>query len=440
MKGEKKSYLLSDIINIIGGGTPKRSVPEYWNGDIDWLSVVDFNSSSRFIENSKEKITELGLKKSSTRILDTGQIIISARGTVGCLAQLKKPMAFNQSCYGLDGKSDFVENDYLYYLLTCKIDELQRKTHGAVFDTITRETFKFIEVLLPSIKEQKKISTTLGALDKKIALNTKTNETLEKLAQAIFKSWFVDFDPVKAKEKLKKEGGDLDSISKELGMSKEILELFPDEFEESEMDLIPNGWALKPLYETAEYINGSAFKATDFSDNNEGLPIIKIAELKQGVSTGTKFTLNEVKSKYFIDSGDVLYSWSGSPETSLEVFKWHGGKGWLNQHIFKLNFDSIQQRNFTYFLLKQIKPLLISTAKQKQTTGLGHITVADMKRIKITYPDNKVLKKFSEQINPIYERSSMLIEEIKSLTELRDTLLPKLLSGEVTINDPEANT
>ena len=258
--------------------------------------------------------------------------------------------------------------------------------------------------------------------------NNKTNETLEQIAQALFKSWFVDFDPVNAKAK----GDDVGIIGQDLGISKEILKLFPDEFEESELGLIPKGWELKPLYETAEYINGSAFKATDFSDNKDGLPIIKIVELKQGIIEGTQFTLNEVPSKYLIDSGDVLYSWSGSPETSLDVFKWHGGKGWLNQHIFKLNFDTVQQRNFTYFLLKQIKPLLISTAKQKQTTGLGHITIADMKRIKIIYPSSSVLDKFSEKISPIYEKSSRLIEQNHALIQLRDTLLPKLLLGEIT--------
>jgi len=109
-------------------------------------------------------------------------------------------------------------------------------------------------------------------------------------------------------------------------------------------------------------------------------------------------------------------------------------EGWLNQHIFKLNFNLIKQKHFSYFFLKQIK-LLIRTAEQKQTTGLGHVTVADMKRVKIVYPNNPVLEEFSQKICPLYEKSSNLIKEVNTLTQLRDTLLPKLLSGELNVTD-----
>ncbi len=207
--------------------------------------------------------------------------------------------------------------------------------------------------------------------------------------------------------------------------------LFPNTLIESELGEIPEGYIEMPLYETAEYVNGSAFKANDFSEDLSGLPIIKIAELKQGIYQGTKFTNKEINQKYFITSDDVLYSWSGSPETSLEVFKWFGGDGWLNQHIFKLNFESEEQKYFTYYLLKHMKPILIATAQQKQTTGLGHVTIADMKRMKISFPPGKLLKEFKRIISPIYEKGSFCEKENISLTETRDCLLPKLLSGEV---------
>lgn len=108
---------LSDVIEIIGGGTPKRSENKYWNGDIPWLSVADFNNDFRYVNDSIEHITELGLQKSSTKLLDKDHLIISARGTVGCLAQLSVPMAFNQSCYGLNGKEGILDNGFLYYFL-----------------------------------------------------------------------------------------------------------------------------------------------------------------------------------------------------------------------------------------------------------------------------------------------------------------------------------
>ena len=115
-----ENFQLSELINLIGGGTPRRSESDYWNGDIPWLSVKDFNNDRRFVDTSEESITQLGFEKSSTKLLNPGMIIISARGTVGELAQLKTQMAFNQSCYGIDANSEYLENDYLYYLLKIK--------------------------------------------------------------------------------------------------------------------------------------------------------------------------------------------------------------------------------------------------------------------------------------------------------------------------------
>lgn len=137
-------YKLSDLINLIGGGTPKRNVQEYWNGNISWLSVKDFNNTNRYVETSAEKISELGLKNSSTKLLTAGMLIISARGTVGELAQLKKNMAFNQSCYGIDAKKEYLTNDYLFYLLKTKILELKNISHGSV---LTQSQEKLLKIL-----------------------------------------------------------------------------------------------------------------------------------------------------------------------------------------------------------------------------------------------------------------------------------------------------
>lgn len=136
-----KKYKLSELIEIIGGGTPRTSIPEYWNGNIPWLSVVDFGDDNKKVYKSEKSITEEGLKNSSTKMLKKGQLIISARGTVGELAMLGKDMAFNQSCYGLNAVEKLSTNDFLYYLLKYELDSLKAVTHGSVFDTITRQTF-----------------------------------------------------------------------------------------------------------------------------------------------------------------------------------------------------------------------------------------------------------------------------------------------------------
>ncbi|MCF6212336.1 MAG: restriction endonuclease subunit S [Gammaproteobacteria bacterium] len=402
-----------------------------------------------------------------TREAPMGEVCMIPEGVRCCLGQRQVLLRPKN---GINGK-------YLLFAL-----QSPRVQHEISWNEGTGSTVS--NVRIPVLKNlniprhpnyEEEIAEILNSLSEKIELNRQINQTLEHIAQAIFKSWFVDFEPVKAKIQAKQNGQDLEraamcAISGKTDTERDAFlkastpehdaqgsanvaggrmpgatrqqltataALFPDELEDSELGLIPKGWAWKPLYETAGYVNGSAFKASDFSEDAKGLPIIKIAELKQGISAGTKFTRGNFREKYKIHDGDVLYSWSGSPETSLEVFKWFGGEGWLNQHIFKLNFVSKYQKYFAYFLLRYMKPVLIRTAQQKQTTGLGHVTVADMKRIKVPYPDEIMLEMFSSVVGPIYEQASCLQKQMNTLSSLRDSLLPKLLSGEITLGDAQ---
>jgi type I restriction enzyme S subunit len=189
--GEWKEYKLGEIIKIVGGGTPKTSECRYWNGNIPWLSVVDFNNDRKYVYETEKHISVEGLNNSSTKILSKGDIIISARGTVGAMAMLGKDMAFNQSCYGIQ-PTKLVDRDYLYYLLFSSIQELKHNSHGGVFDTITRDTFDTIEILLPSLKEQKRIASILSSLDDKIDLLHQENKTLEAMAETLFRKWFIE--------------------------------------------------------------------------------------------------------------------------------------------------------------------------------------------------------------------------------------------------------
>ena len=190
---EWRESKISDLIEIIGGGTPKTSIPEYWGGSIPWLSVKDFNTGYRYVYETEKTITEIGLNNSSTKLLKKDDLIISARGTVGALAQLGRPMAFNQSCYGLRAK-EMTTNDFVYYLLKNMIGDIQQNTHGSVFNTITRDTFGILKANLPPLEEQKSIAHILSTLDDKIEVNNQINKTLENMAQTIFKQWFVDFE------------------------------------------------------------------------------------------------------------------------------------------------------------------------------------------------------------------------------------------------------
>ena len=172
------TYRFSDVVEIIGGGTPKTSKAEYWHGEIPWLSVKDFNHDKRYVYVTEKSITKAGLENSSTKLLSADDIIISARGTVGELAMIPFPMAFNQSCYGIRAIKSISNSTYVYYCLKDSISELKSKSHGSVFDTITRATFDNLLIKLPSLKIQQEIASTLSCLDDKIESNCRINDNL----------------------------------------------------------------------------------------------------------------------------------------------------------------------------------------------------------------------------------------------------------------------
>jgi type I restriction enzyme M protein len=172
---------LSTVVEIIGGGTPDTTNPDYWDGDIPWLSIVDFNNENRFVDKTEKTITENGLKNSSTKYLDAGDIIISARGTVGALAQLRKPMTFNQSCYGLKGNRD-TDNGFLYYILKTEVEQLKNGSYGSIFKAITTKTFSEIKIPLPPLNIQQKIVAEIEVLEKK---EKEVNSEIEGLQNRI---------------------------------------------------------------------------------------------------------------------------------------------------------------------------------------------------------------------------------------------------------------
>ena len=171
---------ISQLVKIIGGGTPKTSIDEYWGGNIPWISIKDFNNDLKYVKTTEKTITESGLKNSSTKILKKGDMIISARGTVGELAMIPSDMAFNQSCYGIV-PHNFADNEFIYYLLKYNLNKLKNNTHGSVFDTITTNTFDSIIVNIPNLNCQKKISKILSDIDDKIETNNKINNNKLRL-------------------------------------------------------------------------------------------------------------------------------------------------------------------------------------------------------------------------------------------------------------------
>jgi len=301
---------------------------------------------------------------------------------------------------------------------------------GAVFESLRCAHIPSFEVKLPPLPTQKKIAHILSTLDDKIELNRKMNQTLEEMAQALFKSWFVDFDPVHAKIGCESDA-ELEKAAAELGISKEILELFPGEFEESEMGMIPKGWEVKSLDKIAHYQNGLALQKFRPKDEKYFLPVLKIAQLKKGYADGEEKADVNIKPECIVDSGDVVFSWSGS----LVVDVWCGGKVALNQHLFKVTSNDYAKW-FYYYWTKQHLSNFQRVAAAKAVT-MGHIKKSHLSEAMCVVPDDAVFDMAETMINPLLEKLILNRLEINSLQRTRDTLLPKLLSGELDVSEIE---
>lgn len=315
---------------------------------------------------------------------------------------------------------------FLYYLAISPAFReyaIQRMEGTSGRQRVSGSNIGDFEFECPPPEERKMIGSALGALDDRVASLRGISSTLEQIAMAIFKSWFIDFDPVRAKS----EGREPE------GMSADIAALFPCEFVDSEMGAIPKGWSTRSLYDMATYINGAAYKAFEPNAEQRGLPIIKIAELKAGVTSQTAYSDVSMPAKYRIETGDILFSWSGNPDTSIDTFVWAHDPAWLNQHIFRVLPHAEGERSFVLQTLKYLRPVFADLARNKQTTGLGHVTVSDMKRLQVIWPDKVVAEQFDRLISPIHQRVFNNQVMSKSLAELRDSLLPRLLSGAMTV-------
>jgi type I restriction enzyme S subunit len=350
----------------------------------------------------------------------------------------------NQNAVRLRAKSlDNHDQLFLYYLLKDQrfSDYIVSTAQGSANQaSITLKDIYAYSFQYPSISERNFISRILNSLDEKIKLNRQTNQTLEKIAQALFKSWFVDFDPVidnalAAGNPIPEELQDRAERRKQQlakpdhkPLPEDILQLFPNEFElTEELGWVPKGWEVKSLDKIAHYENGLALQK--FRPENEAkfLPVLKIAHLKQGFTDGKEKASSDIKPSCIIDDGDIVFSWSGS----LMVDIWCGGKAALNQHLFKVTSETYP-RWFYYLLTTHHLAEFQRIAADKAVT-MGHIKREHLSQAKCAVPSWSLLKTGSKHIESIIKQQVMLRQESKELEKLRDTLLPKLISGELRL-------
>jgi type I restriction enzyme S subunit len=421
MTGEWRETTLGDLVDFVSGGTPSKDNAAYWNGAIPWVSAKDMKRL--FLDDAEDHITESGLSN-GTRLAPAKTVLLLTRGMTLlndipiCVA--RRPMAFNQDVKALRPKGQITDSFIPYLLLGNKsrlLNLVDLAGHGT--GRLNTDELKSLDVQLPPENEQRAIAHILGTLDDKIELNRRMNETLEAMARALFKSWFVDFDPVRAKAE-----------RRDPGLPKPLADLFPDSFEDSELGEIPNGWKVRGLDEIARFLNGLALQKYPPKDGRS-LPVIKIAQLRAGNTTGADTASADLDPDYVVEDGDVLFSWSGS----LECVLWIGGRGALNQHLFKVTSAEFPKW-FYYLWIHQHLADFRHIAAGKATT-MGHIQRHHLSDAKVVVPAGDTMKIANNTFSPIVERIIATRIESRTLATLRDTLLPKLISGELRVQDAE---
>ena len=275
-----------------------------------------------------------------------------------------------------------------------------------------------LPIPLPPTDTREAITSVLGALDDKIELNRQMNATLEATARALFQSWFVDFDPVRAK---------LDG-RKPIGLDEATATLFPVRFAETELGHTPRGWAVCSLDKIAQYLNGLALQKYP-PNAGPTLPVIKIAQLRKGDSLGADRCNTDLPTDYVVGNGDVLFSWSGS----LEVELWCGGAGALNQHLFKVTSSEFPKWFYYLWTLHHLDEFRLIAAGK--ATTMGHIQRGHLSAAKVLVPPRPLLDAMTCVMSPLIDQIIANRTQSRTLATLRDTLLPKLLSGELCVAD-----
>ena len=392
MASEWRQIPIIECIDLIGGGTPKTSVAEYWDGDIPWLSVKDFNNDYRHVYTTEKHITEAGLNNSSTKLLQKDDIIISARGTVGEMAMIPFPMAFNQSCYGIRAKKG-INSTFLYYLLKNSISKLKLMTHGSVFDTITRDTFATLIVGMPDERTQEVIAVTLAAIDDKIELNNKINDNLQYQAQTLYAKHFCLRDG----------------------------------------DSIPDGWSLVSLGDVAVISNKSFNPLKQPETMLEHYSIPAFDETRYPV-----FELSTaIKSNKFVVDADCFMISKLNPTTkrvwrpycmtdnavcSTEFIVYKAKDRMLTDFLYSL-IDSVP---FSDFMCSHVTG---STGSRQRTIP------SDTLQYQFYLPTAEEIAAFSAVVAPMYAQIRINAMENARLKDLRDSLLPRLMSGEIEVSD-----
>ncbi|NVK64926.1 MAG: restriction endonuclease subunit S [Flavobacteriales bacterium] len=398
-----KTYKLGDLCTRITDGA-HRSPKSVGVEGFPMASVKDLSSFGIQVESarriSKKEFYDLVKQGCKPEV---GDVLIAKDGNTAldtvCVQKEEQNIVLLSSVAILRPNKKKIESDYLkYYFSDPRVIRYLKSSFisGAAIPRVVLRDFKLAEIKLPPLQEQKAIASILSALDDKIELNLQQNKILEEMAMALYKHWFVDFGP------------------------------FQDgEFVESELGMIPKGWKVVDLNQIARVINGRAYKNVEFLDH--GTPIIRIQNLKGGGKT--VYSDLELSHDKYVDSGDLIYAWSAT----FGPYIWHGPRSIYHYHIWKLETNSeIMSKYYLFHHLDKV-----SAQMKEHGTGsiFTHLTKGTMESQKLILPLKKTMDEFHSLMKTYHKLILSNKDENQTLTSLRDTLLPKLISGEIRVKD-----
>lgn len=392
MSWEKKTL---DQLGYISRGKSKhrpRNDPRLFGGQYPFIQTADVKNANFYITEYSETYNEVGLAQS--KLWDIGTLCITIAANIADTGILGIPACFPDSVMGFipyDGISDVRFVKYCFDMLQRDCKQISQ---GTAQDNLSWQKLSTIEFPAPPIETQRRIADILSAYDDLIENNRKQIKLLEEAAQRLYKEWFVDLR-------------------------------FPGYEHIKIVDGVPEGWERLPVAHLGEFLNGFAFKPSDWQET--GMPIIKIKEMGNGVSSDTPRNNGErVPEKYHIKSGDILFSWSAT----LSVMIWNGEDGWLNQHLFKVTPKPEIPREF---LLQSLAQTIIEFSNLTTGATMKHIQRNKLEQVFVVVPPSEIMTKYQEIADPIRSTLLLLAKQINNLSEARDRLLPKLMSGDVEV-------
>lgn len=409
-----KRIMINDICEVYDG--PHATPTKTEKGPV-YLGIDAITEDGMLDETRFSHLSEDDYYKWTKRIIpQKNDIVFSYEATLGRYAMIPEDF---YGCLGrrlaiIRNVSDRINTKWLYYYF--KSPEwtgfIKNQTvKGSTVDRISIEDFPQYTVPLIPIHNQNKIVDVLDKIDCKIVNNRKINDYLDEMAKTIYDYWFVQFDfPDENGNPYKSSGGKMSFI---------------DDF-----GLAPSDWKSGNLYDIAEFINGLACQKYRPDETEDSLPVIKIKEMHEGISSNTERVKATIPQNNIVNTGDILFSWSAS----LEVQRWAGFKGALNQHIFKVIPKANYTQSYVYHQLKAYIIKFVQMAEARKTT-MGHITNDHLKQSVIVLPPDNIIRKFSNQIDSIHTEISRINKENQKLYQLRNWLLPMLMNGQATIEN-----